>query len=324
MRAAAAALAAACLPVIMLAQSAVNDFARGAAIRTGGGSIFRVLLPEDVYDTATRSDLGDIRVLNAAGDAVPHTLRTAPGPADPEADWRTVPSFPMTEPQTGASARTQVRVGSDGTVLEVSGDTRAQLGTTAYLVDVSSLDEVLTRVALSWQAAPEVTFLARASVQGSDDLNGWQTLVPSATLAQLGRDSYTLTQSEIELPAGARAKYLRISWPKELAAVTLTSVRVRPRLAEAQGEIRWRTLPAAELEPAGAASYDTRALLPVQYVDVEFVDSNDAATVTITNSPVVHRLRSPVSRSSRCMSIRSRREVLPTWITSPVSSISSP
>jgi hypothetical protein len=259
----------------------VNDFARGAAIRTEGGSIFRILLTEDVYDTATRPDLGDIRVLNAAGEAVPHTLRPTPRPADPEADWRTVPSFPMTELQTGAPARTQVRVGADGTVLEVSGDTRAQLGTTAYLVDVSSLDEVLTRVALSWQAAPEVTFLARASVQGSDDLNGWQTLVPSAALAQLGRDRYTLTQSEIELPAGARAKYLRISWPKELAAVTLTSVRVRPRLAEAQGEIRWRTLPAAELEPAGAASYDTRALLPVQYVDVEFVDSNDAATVTI-------------------------------------------
>jgi hypothetical protein len=285
MRTAAALLAAVCLPVIVLAQSSLNEFARGAAIHAEGGSIFRILLPEDVYDTATRPDLGDIRVLNAAGDAVPHTLRTAPRPADPEAEWRVVPSFPMTEPQTGASAKTQVRVGPDGTVLEVSGDTTSALGTTAYLVDVSGLDDVLTRVALSWQAAPDVTFLARASVQGSDDLNSWRTLVPSAALAQLRRDSNTLTQNEIELPAGARAKYLRISWPKELAAVTLTSVRVRPRLAEAQAEIRWRTLTSDGLEPSGAARYDARALLPIQYVDIEFVDPTDTATVTVRSRP---------------------------------------
>jgi hypothetical protein len=282
---AAAILAAACMPAIVLAQTSLTDFARGAAIRAEGGSIYRILLPEDVYDTATRPDLGDLRVLNAAGDAVPHSLRTAPRPAESPADstagWRTVPSFPMTEPQRGASAKTQIRLGPGGTVLEVSGDMTSQRGPTSYLVDVSRVDEALSRVALAWQAAPDVTFLARVSVLGSDDLNSWRTLVPSAALAQLQRDGSTLTQSEIELPAGTRGKYLRISWPRELAAVTLTSVRVRPPPAAAQAEIRWRTLPADGLEPSGAARYDARALLPIQFVDVEFVDSTDTATVTI-------------------------------------------
>lgn len=281
MRRGAAILIAACVPALVLAQTSLTHFARGARIHAEGGSLFRLLLPEDVYDTATRPDLGDIRVLNGAGDAVPHTLRAAPRPANPEAEWRAVPSFPMAEPQTGAPAKTQITLGPDGAVLEVSGDTTSRLATTAHLVDVSGLDEVLTRVSLSWQAAPDVSFLARVSIQGSDDLNSWRTFVASAALAQLQRDSHTLTQNEIELPAGTRAKYLRISWPKELAAVMLTSVRVRPRLTEAQAEIRWRTLTAERVEPTGVARYDAGALLPIQYVDIEFADPTDTATVTI-------------------------------------------
>jgi hypothetical protein len=280
-RRAAAVLALSCLPLIVLAQTSLTDFARGAEIAAEGGSIFRVPLPDDVYDTATRPDLGDVRVLNAAGDSVPHTLREAPRPATAEAEWQVVPSFPMTDAKTGGPAKTHVRVDANGAVLEVTNDSARQ-STTAYLVDTSSLGQPLTRIALAWEAAPQVTFLARVSVQGSDDLDRWRTLVSSAALAQLKRDTYTLIQSEIELPpAGERAKYLRISWPKELAAVTLTSVRVRPRTIAGQAEIRWRTLAAERVETTGAALYDTRALFPVQYVDLEFADATDAVSVTM-------------------------------------------
>lgn len=276
----AAALVLACLPLVVRAQTSLDDFARGAGIRAEGGSIFRVLLPDDVYETATRPDLGDVRVLNASGDAVPHTLREAPVPASPEAEWRTMPSFPMTD-QLSRPARTQVRVDSNGTVLEVTNDP-ARRSTTAHLVDVSTLREPLTRVALSWQAPPGVTFLTRVSVESSDDLSHWRTIVPAAAVAQLQRDSYTLTQNEIELPApGEVAKYLRISWPKELARVALTTVRVRPRASEREGQIRWRTLTVESLDQTGAALYDTRAMFPVRYLDLEFADATAAASVTI-------------------------------------------
>ena len=67
-------------PAVLFAQG-LRDFARGVEIRTDGpGSIFRVVLPDDVYATVTRPDLSDLRVLNAAGDRVPHTLRQAPLP----------------------------------------------------------------------------------------------------------------------------------------------------------------------------------------------------------------------------------------------------
>jgi hypothetical protein len=272
-------------PAILLAQTAPTDFARGATIRTEGGTIFRVTLPDDVYDTVTRADLGDVRVLNAAGEVVPHTVREAPRPKDPEAEWTSVPAFPLSDIQAGGTAKTQVRVGPDGAVLEVTNDPTVRQGTTAYLVDATAIKEEITRLELFWEAAPDVTFVAHVNVQASENLNTWRTIVGSAALAQLQRDGQMLTQREIELPDATRTKYLRVSWPKDLAAVTLSSIRVRPRVAEAEREIRWRALTAQSGDTAGSANYDTRAYLPVQYVDLEFPDPTDAATVTLRSRP---------------------------------------
>jgi hypothetical protein len=280
-------VAAACVPIALAAQTRLGDFAKGAEIRTdGSGSIFRLVLSDDVYDTATREDLGDLRVINAAGDSVPHALRRAPSPEQVEADWRTVPSFPMTEAQTRATAKTQVRVGTDGAVLEVTNEPNASRTTTAYLVDATAIKEPLAMLSVSWDAPPNVTFLARVNILASDDLNSWQTIVASAALAQLRRDELTLTQNEIEIPATTpRLKYLRISWPRELAAATLTSVRVRPRSDAIGPEIRWRMLTADRVEPPGSAQYDARGRFPVGYVDLEFADGTDTATVTVRSHP---------------------------------------
>jgi uncharacterized protein DUF3999 len=273
------------LPVTLAAQASRMDFVRGIEIRTdAAGSLYRVLLPDDVYETSTRADLADMRVLNAAGDAVPHTLRQVPRTAGPDPEWRRVPSFPMAEAQTGSAARTHVRIGADGAVLEVTKDRSAGRATTAYLIDASGVKEPLAKIALTWDAAPGVTFLAPVSVSASDDLNGWRTVVASSAVAQLQRETFTLTQNEIGLP-GERAKYLRVSWPRELAAVTLKSVRVQPRTEAASREIRWRTLTAERIASAGDAEYDTRAFLPVEYVDIEFADPTDAASVTIRSRP---------------------------------------
>ncbi len=53
-----------------------EDFAYGIELLTGGESgIFAVAVPDDVYLTARREDLGDIRVMNATGEVLPHALR---------------------------------------------------------------------------------------------------------------------------------------------------------------------------------------------------------------------------------------------------------
>jgi hypothetical protein len=269
------------LPVVVVAQTTLNDFARGVEIRADeGGTIFRVLLPDDVYDTTTRSDLADLRVVNAAGESVPHALRRAPRPSA-DTEWRAVPSFPMKE-QRGLAATTQVRIGRDGSVLAVTGDSTGSRVTTSYLLDASALEVPIDRVSLAWEAGPGVSFLAQVGVQGSDDLNRWRTIVASAAIAQMQRDGFGLSRNEIELPASSeRIKYLRISWPKEMSAVVVKSARVRLSAGVPRPEIRWKTLSAGEVDAAGVAHYDARAMAPVQYIDIEFADPTDVGTITV-------------------------------------------
>lgn len=287
MRRAIAALVLAAVPAVAVAQTGPGDFARAATIRVEpGGSIFRVMLPDDVYSTVTRADLADVRVFNSAGDALPHALRAAPPPARTDAEWRTVPTFAMTEMQSGTAAKTHVRVGTDGAVIEVTGDSATRRATTAYLVDATGLEGPTSAMALSWTSTPGATFLARVSVLGSDDLDHWKTLVQSSAVAQLQHDTSTLTQNEIDLPAsGPRTRYLQITWPKELAAVVLTSVRLRPRPQTASPEVRWRTLTPERADARKGISYDTSGLFPVEYVQVEFVDPAEAAVVLVQSRP---------------------------------------
>ena len=78
-----------------------QDFAYGMPIlATEVAAAYRVQLPVDVYKVSAQN-LGDVRVFNADGDAVPYAIRqmdvrTDSGPAQP------LPLFPLPDAQAGA------------------------------------------------------------------------------------------------------------------------------------------------------------------------------------------------------------------------------
>ena len=90
-------------------------------------------------------------------------------------------------------------------------------------------------------------------------------------------------QSDIDL-RGARHAICESRGP-ELAAVTLTSVRARPRPPPAV-ELTWTRFPGAEPpNHRSAAAYDSGARLPVDQLNLEFADPTDAASVTVRSRP---------------------------------------
>ena len=53
-----------------------NDFARGFSVEPEEARpLWELRLPDDVYRTATRQDVGDLRVFNRDGAIVPHRVR---------------------------------------------------------------------------------------------------------------------------------------------------------------------------------------------------------------------------------------------------------
>ena len=265
------------------AQTGPRDFARGIEVRTdAGGAIFRVLLPRDVYLVATQATLDDLRVFNASGAPVPATIRQVAPPPPREEDWIGVPVFPLyTKTAAGLGTAAHVKIDREGAVVEVSGDAAAGDTLTSYLVDASAIDEPLGSLALDWQAPADASLLGRIRVDGSDDLDRWQTLQPSAAIAQMRQGSYTISQGDIDL-AGARAKYLRVWWPLELRTAAVVAARVRPERGAPPVEPRWEFLtPAPVSGSPGVAAYDTGGRFPIERLDVEFADATDAVSVTI-------------------------------------------
>jgi hypothetical protein len=268
----------------MGAQTVPRDFARGIEVRTdGGGAIFRVTLPRDVYLTVRQRNLDDLRVFNAAGALVPTSIRRVA--TSPVADELiSVPSFPMyTKAATGLGTSAQVKIDRLGAVVEVSGNRAEGDMLTSYLVDVSSVKEPLASLSLGWNAPDNASFLGHVHVEASDDLNKWRTLQMSAAIAQMRQGSFTISQRDIGL-SGARARYLRLWWPTELQEATLTSVHVRPQGSPPSVEPEWEILtPAPVPGSPGAVSYDTGGQFPVERVDLEFADATDAADVTVSS-----------------------------------------
>jgi hypothetical protein len=264
------------------AQPAMAEFARGAQIQLSGrGPVVRLLLPEAVYTTVARPDLADIRVFNRTGDAVPHALRHAPAPEAAVATFIGVPFFPLRRETPEESLLTQVAVGASGAIVEVRGGTPARDEIVGYLLDATSVTVPVDRLSLEWQAPEGATFLARVNVDASDDLTLWRTVASGVAIARLQHGDRQLTQSDVDLSGAAR--YLRISWPGELAAINLTSTRLRPRSARPAPEVTWTTR-AGQLRQ-GLAEYDTGGRLPIEYVDIEFADDTDVASVVVRSRP---------------------------------------
>jgi hypothetical protein len=270
-------------------QTAMADFARGAQIQLSGpGPVVRVVLPESVYTTVTRPDLGDIRVFNRAGEALPHALRHAPAPRAVIETLVGAPFFPLHQMVPDESLLTQVAVGPGGAIVEVRGGTSPTETVVAYLIDLTSIKIPVDRLSLDWNTPDGTRFLARVDVDQSDDLTLWRPMARGAAIAHLEYGDRNLRQADIEWAApatGAAPRYLRVSWPRELASVRLTGARVRPRSSTPAPQVTWTSRTGRVVSETGIAEYDTGGRLPVEYLDIEFADPADVASVVARSRP---------------------------------------
>ena len=222
-------------------QPAMADFARGAQIQLSGrGPVVRLVLPESVYTTVTRADLADVRVFNRAGDTVPHSLRHAPAPQAAVTTLVGVPFFPLRRETPEETVLTQVAVGPGGAIVEVRGGTPPSEDTVGYLLDTTSVKVPVDRLSLEWDAPPGTTFLARVSVDASDDLTLWRSVAMGTAIARLQYGDRQLTQADIDLSGAALSTAAsatfdsrgRRSWPRfasRARACGPAALRPRPR-----------------------------------------------------------------------------------------------
>ena len=268
-----------------------DDFAYGMTIETEGqASLWRVWLPEHVYQNVTRPDLGDMRVFDASGQVVPHMLRSPEATVTEPPNPVSLPIFPLYRSDTTAGTGQSLRILTDdkGAVVDVvresvpSGQKEVIF---AYILDATSIEHKPDRMILEWESSKKTGFSTNVSVDASDDLSVWQRLASKATLAELQFDAHQLSQREIEIPVRSY-KYLRINWPEALREVELRSVTAAFPSVEQPPERHWLKVEGKK-KPELPISYgfDTNGNWPVDQARFVFPSQNMLINVELASRP---------------------------------------
>lgn len=276
---------------------APDDFAYAIELTPQSSAPVQTLLvPLAVYRTALRPDLGDVRVFNAAKQALPHALRKLepPAPIDqPLAEReRAVPLFPLFVPADAPAAAVdalalRVERNASGSVIDIRSreperapDAGPPAGTrvAAYILDTQAIDRDMISLRLRIDESPAVagkSYLASVVIDVSDDLSSWSTIALDGVLARLAHQGQLVTRDRIEL-GGLRYKFLRVrsaagqDIPGRIAEAW---VELAQNEAPARARERLRVRGTASAEP-GVFDYDLGGAFPVERVRVVLPSTN--------------------------------------------------
>jgi len=272
----------------LLAASLVpGDFAYGCSLPvTDGNAIHALDLPLAVYEKAVRADLGDLRVFNGAGEAVPHALRRLP--EEIEQTRQPVPFFPLPGKQQPSASDLSLRVtrNAEGSILTVdSGSTAtAQPHTTSYLFDTTKLERRPTELEVQWSGP---TGMLTVSLAQSSDLTHWSPLVGRAVLADLSYNGGNISARRILLP-GKTLPYIRldcIDCREPLHVREVTALSGTPVTADQWQWVRLTGKRFTEENKMQIIEYRLEANIRVTAVQLGFPAVNSLLRATVESRP---------------------------------------
>ena len=262
-----------------------EDFAYGIAVRPSvEAPLYRARLPLAVYRSVTRSDLGDLRVFNAAGALVPHELWSPPDEEEVERQLLPVRVFPLLEatPEELAAVRVQIESGVERTSVSLAPGP-APSGVSAYLLDPGTIESsyVVERVVLHWDE-PKEGFVRKLRVEESDELSSWRTL-SSAVVADLGREGERLVRNEIRVESRI-ARYLKLTSDDGPIPMTLNRVDLELSSRTELVEIVWLEIQDLRSVEEGIL-FETPGPVLVEQIDVLPSERNTWIGVQLFSRP---------------------------------------
>jgi len=253
-------------------------------LAAGQGSHYRFLLPEAVYLGAERQDLGDLRVLNASGEPVPHAFlpRAPAGPALAQA--KAARLFPLygEEAKGLDGVKLDVTRGAGGTVIRLAAEPKgAKAGRKllGYLVDASDLESPIEALIFDWQAG--TGFNGTVRVDASDDLARWSVVVGEAPVLMLEHSGERLERKRVEL-SGRKAKFLRIAFSRVPDSLVLRGVQLELRGERVEPAREWRRVGGAPVaDKRGEYQFDNGGRFPVDRVRLVLPQQNTVARIEL-------------------------------------------
>ena len=246
----------------------LTDFAYGMSLDfKGQDAVYQATLPLSVYQNTVRSDLGDLRVFNAQGEIVPHSLRQNKISLTSLPTLQNLPYFPLQgTPGAGLDQLSiSIKRNVQGTLIDIDSQnkTSSSASISGYLLDASALKQTIQAVELDWPAGKE-NFSGSMQIEASDNLKNWHTIVRGAPLANMQFGAHRLLQKRIEFPA-LSTRYLRLSWPSGQTPLVLNSVKAELAGSRIDAPLTWLSIKGSEVVgKPGEYEFDLGAHLPLQ------------------------------------------------------------
>lgn len=252
---------------------APGDFADGIPVTPAGDAAAQFFeVPYTVYAGVTRRDRGDVAVFDANGRLVPWMIRQARIFSREETVYE-LPMFPMhagsgKDPE---DLSLKIEHKADGTLVDIQtagAAPRTELPKRiAYLFDLrpveESVDGRVGELVFAWDNATTDT-IWRVTIEGSDDLQNWETLAFDAVLTGLDYGGHTLIKNSISILPVGDIKYLRMRWPEDQEAPELSKVTVKFQSHQTRAEWRSRSFKLAPVEAAAGYTFSTGGFVPVE------------------------------------------------------------
>jgi len=262
----------------------LDDYAQGIDIVAPSGMpLIEMTLPDAVYLTVTRADLGDMRVFNADGQPVPHALCTAQSRAEPTITEHSLPVFELRDAPEVANGRSRIEVqtaaGTQVNVQEAGSDKPAAVNGRIHIIDARDSKEPIRAIQFDWQS-PDGASQAQVSIEASDDLDQWRVLVPASTLLRATSGEQELKRERIELPARAY-NYLRVQRTDAGPPLTIAGVTAERVGAALEFDPAWFMATNHVTDDIEVLFYDTGRRAPVTYARLRLPQENSSVRVTL-------------------------------------------
>ena len=262
----------------------LDDYAQGIDIVASSGlPLIEMTLPDAVYLTVTRADLGDMRVFNADGQPVPHALCTALTQAEPTITEHSLPVFELRDAPAVANGGSRIEVqtagGTQVNVQEAGSDKPAAVNGRIHIIDARDSKEPIRAIQFDWQS-PDGASQAQVSIEASDDLDQWRVLVPASTLLRATSGEQELKRERIELPARAY-NYLRVQRTDAGPPLTIAGVTAERVGAALEFDPVWFMATNHVTDDIEVLFYDTGRRAPVTYARLRLPQENSSVRVTL-------------------------------------------
>jgi Protein of unknown function (DUF3999) len=201
-----------------------TDFAQHTRIHLSGSEPFQQLtLPAAVYQGLQRNDLGDIRVFNGQGEALPYAVMYPDPPSTSSTQEISLPLFTLTASiEQNKDTSMEIRRNPDGTLITFKqSNTSAPKGSyiRGIILDISQITDA--SYALRLETETTTRPFHPFTLESSDDLQQWHPLA-EGQVVRLQQANEHIEKSTVEWHTQT-GKYLRLLWTYPEQAPHLTA-----------------------------------------------------------------------------------------------------